>query len=614
MLKGTNFFKSIQWKLVVIYALLILVAMQVIGVYFVRSLDKQYVTNFSKSVEDRAGLVAYNVGKEFDKAGDDEASKRQLALSLDQLLSEFSNSATSRNDILEVQIIDSDSVIRATSDEGNRGAIGQRATNSLVKKAFATSSSKSDTVLDPTTDERIRVFAVPVTSEQRDATIGMIYVRASMESIYSQMEQVTRILATGTIIALVITSILGVLLSRTITRPISDMRRQAIEMRKGNFSRKVKVYSDDEIGQLARSFNELTDELLEANATTEAERRKLTSVLENMTDGVIATDRTLRVILMNDQAKDIVGIEEESTGTNLKELLGLGDDFMIPDDGTMPPRLLDFSSDEELFLVRAFFSPVKKHSGPVTGMIVVLHDVTEQEQVEQDRREFVANVSHELRTPLTTMRSYLEALAEGAYQDEELAPRFLETTQNETERMIRLVNDLLQLSKMDSKEYKMNKVRFDYIQFLSDIIDRHDMTKPEKIRFRRKIMKRKVYVRADQDKMIQVVDNILTNAIKYSPEGGTITVRTMLRAKRIVISIKDEGVGIPKANLQKIFERFYRVDKARARKIGGTGLGLSIAKDVVAAHSGDIWAESEWGRGTTIYFTLPYEAIEEVDE
>ncbi|WP_408608667.1 cell wall metabolism sensor histidine kinase WalK [Exiguobacterium flavidum] len=613
-MKGTNFFKSIQWKLVVIYALLILVAMQVIGVYFVRSLDKQYVTNFSKSVEDRAGLVAYNVGKEFDKAGDDEASKRQLALSLDQLLSEFSNSATSRNDILEVQIIDSDSVIRATSDEGNRGAIGQRATNSLVKKAFATSSSKSDTVLDPTTDERIRVFAVPVTSEQRDATIGMIYVRASMESIYSQMEQVTRILATGTIIALVITSILGVLLSRTITRPISDMRRQAIEMRKGNFSRKVKVYSDDEIGQLARSFNELTDELLEANATTEAERRKLTSVLENMTDGVIATDRTLRVILMNDQAKDIVGIEEESTGTNLKELLGLGDDFMIPDDGTMPPRLLDFSSDEELFLVRAFFSPVKKHSGPVTGMIVVLHDVTEQEQVEQDRREFVANVSHELRTPLTTMRSYLEALAEGAYQDEELAPRFLETTQNETERMIRLVNDLLQLSKMDSKEYKMNKVRFDYIQFLSDIIDRHDMTKPEKIRFRRKIMKRKVYVRADQDKMIQVVDNILTNAIKYSPEGGTITVRTMLRAKRIVISIKDEGVGIPKANLQKIFERFYRVDKARARKIGGTGLGLSIAKDVVAAHSGDIWAESEWGRGTTIYFTLPYEAIEEVDE
>jgi len=614
MLKGTNFFKSIQWKLVVIYALLILVAMQVIGVYFVRSLDKQYVTNFSKSVEDRAGLVAYNVGKEFDKAGDDEASKRQLALSLDQLLSEFSNSATSRNDILEVQIIDSDSVIRATSDEGNRGAIGQRATNSLVKKAFATSSSKSDTVLDPTTDERIRVFAVPVTSEQRDATIGIIYVRASMESIYSQMEQVTRILATGTIIALVITSILGVLLSRTITRPISDMRRQAIEMRKGNFSRKVKVYSDDEIGQLARSFNELTDELLEANATTEAERRKLTSVLENMTDGVIATDRTLRVILMNDQAKDIVGIEEESTGTNLKELLGLGDDFMIPDDGTMPPRLLDFSSDEELFLVRAFFSPVKKHSGPVTGMIVVLHDVTEQEQVEQDRREFVANVSHELRTPLTTMRSYLEALAEGAYQDEELAPRFLETTQNETERMIRLVNDLLQLSKMDSKEYKMNKVRFDYIQFLSDIIDRHDMTKPEKIRFRRKVMKRKVYVRADQDKMIQVVDNILTNAIKYSPEGGTITVRTMLRAKRIVISIKDEGVGIPKANLQKIFERFYRVDKARARKIGGTGLGLSIAKDVVAAHSGDIWAESEWGRGTTIYFTLPYEAIEEVDE
>jgi two-component system sensor histidine kinase VicK len=614
MLKGTNFFKYIQWKLVVIYALLILVAMQVIGVYFVRSLEKQYITNFSKSVEDRAGLVAYNVGKEFDKTGDDEASKRQLSQSLGQLLSEFSNGSTSRNDILEVQIIDQDSIIQATSDDENQSAVGQRATNSLIKKAQATSSTRTDTVLDPESEDKIRIFAVPVTSERDGVTTGMIYVRASMESIYSQMQQVTRILATGTVIALVITSILGVLLSRTITRPISDMRRQAIEMRRGNFSRKVKVYSDDEIGQLARSFNELTDELLEANATTEAERRKLTSVLENMTDGVIATDRTLRVILMNDQAKDIVGADDASVvGTNLKDLLALGDDFMIPEDGTMPPRLLDFSSEDELFLVRAFFSPVKKHSGAITGMIVVLHDVTEQEQVEQDRREFVANVSHELRTPLTTMRSYLEALAEGAYQDEELAPRILETTQNETERMIRLVTDLLQLSKMDSKEYKVNKVRFDYIQFLNEILDRHDMTKPERIRFRRKIMKRKVYIRGDQDKLIQVADNILTNAIKYSPEGGTITVRTMLRAKRIVISIKDEGVGIPKANLQKIFERFYRVDKARARKIGGTGLGLSIAKDVVSAHGGDIWAESEWGRGTTIYFTLPYEVIEEVD-
>ena len=149
MLKGTNFFKSIQWKLVVIYALLILVAMQVIGVYFVRSLEKQYITNFSKSVEDRAGLVAYNVGKEFDKTGDDEASKRQLSDSLGQLLSEFSSGSTSRNDILEVQIIDQDSIIQATSDEDNQSAVGQRATNSLIKKAQATSSSRVDTVLDP---------------------------------------------------------------------------------------------------------------------------------------------------------------------------------------------------------------------------------------------------------------------------------------------------------------------------------------------------------------------------------------------------------------------------------------------------------------------------------
>ncbi|MFY9857241.1 MAG: ATP-binding protein, partial [Exiguobacterium chiriqhucha] len=299
---------------------------------------------------------------------------------------------------------------------------------------------------------------------------------------------------------------------------------------------------------------------------------------------------------------------------NLQNLLEFDDEIVIPEDGTMPPKLIDLSTDEELFLVRAYFSPIQKHSGPITGLIVVLHDVTEQEQVEQDRREFVANVSHELRTPLTTMRSYLEVLAEGAYKDDELAPRFLETTQNETERMIRLVNDLLQLSKMDSKEYTMQKVKFDFIQFFNDIIERHEMTKGETIQFRRKLMKRRVYVHADQDKMTQVIDNIITNAVKFSPEGGTITFRTMLRAKRLVIGIKDEGVGIPKSNLKKIFERFYRVDKARARNIGGTGLGLSIAKEVVSAHGGDIWAESEFGRGTTIYFTIPFDTIVEVND
>ncbi|MCT4783967.1 MULTISPECIES: cell wall metabolism sensor histidine kinase WalK [Exiguobacterium] len=613
-MKPTNFFKSIQWKLVVIYALLILVAMQVIGVYFVRSLERQYINNFSQSLVDRANLLSYNVSQGVASNGGDSTSDQQLNQVLDQLLSEFTESTTLADDIREVQIIDTNSVVRATSNPNNQSLVGQRTASTFIQKSFATSGAQ-ETVVYEDSNERMRVVAVPVKSEVDGTTTGMIYIEASMQSIYNQMEQVTRILATGTLIALIITSILGILLSRTITRPIADMRRQAVEMRKGNFSRKVKVYSDDEVGQLAYAFNELTDELMEANATTEAERRRLTSVLENMSDGVVATDRSLRVILMNDQARDMIGVdEEEAMGANLQSLLEFDDEIIIPEDGTMPPKLIDLSTDDELFLVRAYFSPIQKHSGPITGLIVVLHDVTEQEQVEQDRREFVANVSHELRTPLTTMRSYLEVLAEGAYKDDELAPRFLETTQNETERMIRLVNDLLQLSKMDSKEYKMQKVKFDFIQFFNDIIDRHEMTKGETIEFRRKLMKRRVYVHADQDKMTQVIDNIITNAIKFSPEGGTITFRTMLRAKRLVVGIKDEGVGIPKSNLKKIFERFYRVDKARARNIGGTGLGLSIAKEVVSAHGGDIWAESEFGRGTTIYFTIPFDTIVEVND
>jgi len=429
------------------------------------------------------------------------------------------------------------------------------------------------------------------------------------------MRQINNIFTTGIAIALAITAILGILLAQTVTRPISDMRKQALAMAKGNFSRKVKVYGYDEIGQLAITFNSLTKKLQEAHATTEGERRKLSSVLSYMTDGVIATDRKGRVILINEPAAKMLNVSRETVlSSPIVSLLGLEEDYTFEE--LLNERdsvILDYSSKSKTLILRANFSVIQKETGFVNGLITVLHDITEQEKIDMERREFVANVSHELRTPLTTMRSYLEALADGAWRDEEIAPNFLDVTQNETERMIRLVNDLLQLSKMDSKDYRLTKDWTDFIFFYNRIIDRFEMTKQQNVTFERKLPDHSAFVEIDEDKLTQVLDNIISNALKYSPEGGKVTFSIEEKDEFIVVSVSDQGVGIPKENIDQIFERFYRVDKARTRKLGGTGLGLAIAKEMVEAHGGKIWAASTEGKGTTISFSLPYVRSEEDD-
>lgn len=336
-----------------------------------------------------------------------------------------------------------------------------------------------------------------------------------------------------------------------------------------------------------------------------------------MTDGVIATNRNGAIILLNTPALELLNVSRETAlEMPITSLLGLEDEYTFEDlVEQQDSLLLEIEQEERTSVLRVNFSVIQKEHGKIDGLIAVIYDVTEQEQIDQERREFVANVSHELRTPLTTMRSYLEALAEGAWQDPNIAPRFLNVTQNETERMIRLVNDLLQLSKFDSKDYQFNKEWIHFIRFFSLIIERFEMTKEQHVEFISNLPDRELYVEIDPDKITQVLDNIISNALKYSPEGGHITFSVDVNEEEelLYVSVKDEGVGIPRKDVEKIFERFYRVDKARTRRLGGTGLGLAIAKEMVQAHSGDIWADSIEGKGTTITFTLPYKEEQEDD-
>ncbi|WP_227395025.1 cell wall metabolism sensor histidine kinase WalK [Jeotgalibacillus aurantiacus] len=611
-MRKVNFFQSIHLKFVLIYVLLIALAMQIIGVYFVRELEDTLIENFKNSVVDRLDPLEYTVAQEISSSlsGNRSEDEPTLQQSIRQLLGGLNS-----EDIEEVQIIDTRSRILGTSDDSNQSIVGQRTTsNEQVREILSndTDLQQEETYMDQ--GNRVWVLAQPIITDQGEK-IGVIWVKSQIENVYEQMDEINGILAGGTAISLVITAILGVLLAQTITRPIAAMRSHAVDMAKGNFSRKVKVYGHDEIGQLAITFNNLTKRLQEARATTEAERRKLSSVLSYMTDGVIATDRRGRVILINDPAAAMLNVSRETVlSMSLPEVLGIEEEYSVDDLSTQTDSLiLNFGTDAKPYILRANFSVIQKETGFVNGLITVLHDITEQEKIDAERREFVANVSHELRTPLTTMRSYLEALSEGAWQDQEIAPHFLEVTQTETERMIRLVNDLLQLSKMDSRDYRLNKEFVNFINFYQRIIDRFDMGRSQNVTFKTKLPQEPVYVEIDTDKMTQVLDNIISNALKYSPEGGQIRFKVELkeREKEMVVSVSDQGVGIPRENLKNIFERFYRVDKARTRQLGGTGLGLAIAKEMITAHEGRIWASSVEGRGTTIYFTLPYDPTSE---
>ncbi|KOY80000.1 cell wall metabolism sensor histidine kinase WalK [Lysinibacillus macroides] len=613
-MQKVSFFKSIHVKLVLIYILLILLALQIIGIYFARQLEQNLKSNFQDSIFQRVDLMQYSLREEILKERDESMPK--LEESLKSIVMEFSTGLkdVSNGDILEIRVIDDRQRILATSETENQNLIGQRSNTDLVRRAISAETLFDIIKLDNKTRNRVWVLANPIRAGAGpdDEIIGVLYIEANIESVFEQMNEINRIFLAGTAMSLVITVFLGILVARTITQPIADMRKQAQAMAKGNYSRKVRVYGTDEIGQLAITFNHLTNRLQEAQSTTEAERRKLDSVLSNMTDGVIATDRKGRIILINDPALELLHISRDITlGRPIASVLGIDQEYSFEDLIHMHDAInLNFSTVDAPYILRANFSVIQKETGFINGLITVLHDITEQEKIEMDRREFVSNVSHELRTPLTTMRSYLEALADGAWKDENIAPTFLNVTQTETERMIRLVNDLLQLSRMDSSDYELNKDIVLFNSFFNRIIDRFEMSKSDKVQFERLFPESSFYVEIDTDKVTQVIDNIISNAIKYSPDGGNIRFGFTGQEDMLKVMISDDGLGIPKENVSRIFDRFYRVDRARARSMGGTGLGLAIAREMIEAHGGKIWAESEEGQGTTIFFTLPYDADE----
>lgn len=571
--------------------------MQIIGIYFIQSLEKYFVDNFNNTLKAQANLLSVNLEKYLIDNEKGEVDKRSE-------INELVDNLVALNSV-DVSIIDSSGIILSTSEKDVPSIVGQKISQIEVNRALLGTRDEAIRV-DIKSGHRMKFLAVPI--KHGNTVLGAVFIKASIEGVYETVHKINRILVTATIIALLFTALLGFVLSRTITRPIKEITKQAAKLTMGDFNQQLKVYGDDEIGRLSETFNRMSKRLRDAIYQHEEEKEKLSTILTHMSDGVIATDEKGEIIVINQRAIDLIDLKKE-------EIIGqkpvdIFKGLTIPKGGRN--ILYEYHHKGEMKVLKMAFNTIQRFNKGEVRAIIVLYDVTKEQKLEQMRKDFVANVSHELRTPLTTIKSYLDALEDGAIGDKEISERFIGVANNETDRMIRLVTDLLQLSSLDERNVKLNKTNVSIEEMIEDVVDRFSFQcKQKAISMVMDISKGISPLRVDRDQLDQVLDNLISNAIKYTKENGKIKVSAEERNQKVYIQVTDTGMGIPKSHLNRLFERFYRVDKARSRELGGTGLGLSIAKEIIKAHRGEIYIASEIDKGTKVTFYIPI--IEEME-
>lgn len=608
-----KFFSSIHFKIALVFTLTLLVTLELVGAFFVKRLEQQNLAMFRTQI----ALPAYV---------NDSLTQQLISTDQTKTNSDIHTILTSINNasISEIEVIDSSGIIRGTSDINSQDEVGQKTTDANVKAALA-GGKYTKNPIEERSGVRYQVVVKPLVSSSGGESniIGVVEVRASLETTYDNLNHISLIYFSASLLAVVLGVVMAVIISRSLTKPIAEINDRTTRIAQGDYSGGILVRSNDEIGQLAENVNALAVRIEETTNSTEFERRRLDSVLEHMTDGVIATDRRGSINIINTAALQMTGMEDSNValGQPILEVLQIADRYNLRELlDNQDELLLDFSNEERQLIIRAYFSLIQRASGFISGLVIVLHDVTEQQRIEEERRQFVSNVSHELRTPLTSVKSYVDALQEGAIEDPEVAKSFLAVAQDETTRMIHMINDLLELSRMDSGTMKLETEYVNVGELFNYILNRFDMIianddKPEKYyTIKREITNSQIWVEVDTSKFTQVVDNIMNNAIKYSPDGGVITARMIDRKTEVVLSITDQGLGIPKKDLGHIFDRFFRVDKARSRAQGGTGLGLAISKEIIERFGGKIWVDSSEGKGSTFSISLPYEAYDPAED
>ena len=575
--------KSLRTKLVTILVLLIVAVMTAVGSFLINGVSNFYVSQFYDQMFDTFNedlLLRLS-----STASEPEAPERLKELLMAQ--PNLGIDLSGRNVYVLSQA--------GTVLSGSGSAESVRITDNIL------AAMNGEVGQDSSVVARYMDLAVPVSGENENYIIYVLDTKATVNALNADMLSIIlRALALG----LVICVILAFVLAQILITPIRALTVGTQQVASFDFSQKLEVTGRDEIGTLTRNFNHMSRVLQNTLSEVENERNKLSTLFLHMTDGVAAFSPDGLLIHYNPAAVQMLGRNLDPS-VNFNELFGevadLKEVLALRRPNSIGAEMQ--SRDADLELQMAPFSG----ESATGGVLVVIHDVTEQHKAAETQREFVANVSHELRTPLTNVKSYAETLQDsGDELPEELKQNFLGVIVSETDRMTRIVQDLLTLSRLDFGKMEMNLARFSFAQAVQDV---YEATKMEAERHGHtmevEISPDTGDVYGDQGRIEQVIINIVSNAIKYTPDGGRIELTAGNLETDVFVRVQDNGIGIPEKDLPRLFERFYRVDKARSRESGGTGLGLSIAKQILEQQKGRIEIESEYGKGTLVTITLP---------
>lgn len=573
-------------KLVLILVLMIVSVMAVVGTFLINSVSTFYLDSFYEQMQN-----VFNQSSAMESL--QEAAAEQGAPGLQTVIA-ARESALGIDDYRNYYILDAEGRYL----EGSNPNITLTRTSNIVAAMageVGTRSAVSDSVMD---------IAVPIDKEGDGSVDYIVYITDDKSEISDLSWRFFQIVMQAMMFGLLAAILLSFLLSKTITTPIERITEGARSIAEGNFDQDLGVQSSDEIGELTRSFNYMAQRLKSTVGEVQGERDKLSTLFLHMTDGVAAFTTDGRLIHMNPATENLLGVR---MGSNLTFDELFSDLDMPNSDETVMRSFLTSEITRRGRVLSITLAPYGALDGE-GGVISVIHDITEQRRLDDARREFVANVSHELRTPLTNIRSYTETLLDAAGDIPlDTEKQFLGVISSESERMARIVTDLLTLSKLDYGRMELRMTRFSLAELLKKVANAMKLTAensghemvvdaPDSL----------PDIVADRERIEQVVVNILSNAVKYTPAGGHVRLAAcMVGANRVRITVEDDGVGIPAADVPRLFERFYRVDKARSRAAGGTGLGLAIAKEIVEQHEGKIALASEYGKGTTVTIVLP---------
>ncbi len=587
---------SIKWRFVFVYFLLVFIAMAIVGIFIVGRLEDQQVKAVTKDMEQKIESISSSI------------SDGDWLQNVDDIQNTIDKWGLGSNETIYVIYDEDIPTIIASNVSQKENVIGQNALSSkyidpiIVQDAFQGKNGES--IVEELNEDLInRHLSYPVFSGTGKLN-GILYMTYNLENVYSTVNESKTILTSATFLALAITILLGFLISSSITEPIRDVTKKAEEMAMGDFDQFVHVKSDDEIGQLASMFNHLTLKLKETIQDMDLERSKLDTIFNYMAEGVVAVDTNGYIIHVNPIAMEILGLEEGLIyGEEKLDLNRINIDKIDYSKKDKLEGTVTLAIDNQVYKVK--YAPFINERNIVGGLIVVFQDITQEHKLDNMRKEFVANVSHELKTPITTIKSYTETLLENEI-DRNTSQKFLSVIVSESDRMARLVRDLLQLSNIDYNKTNWKRTEISIEKMVKDIVSKLDLLIKEKEHIvELNIEDNLPNIIADKDGMEQVILNIISNAIKYTDNRGTIQIRAYTADSKLVLRVKDNGIGIPAEDQHRIFERFYRVEKGRSREMGGTGLGLSIAKEIIDAHKGNIEIESLFDQGTEIIITLP---------